>query len=136
MDLPRVRVDLVGARAGDLDLVRVRPAARCRSRRTLTSATSALPLLAAIGLLVLPGATQSLAGRIRTVIDGMMIAGAVLLCSWVLVLDQVYAAGGDGIVPTLISLAYPLGDVVLITIGAVRAAARPCASRPGSSRSG
>ena len=46
----------------------------------------------------------------------MMIAGAVLLCSWVLVLDKVYAAGGDGIVPTLISLAYPVGDVVLITM--------------------
>ena len=75
-----------------------------------------LPLLAAIGLLSLPSATQSLAGRIRTVIDGMMIAGAVLLCSWVLVLDKVYAAGGDGIVPTLISLAYPVGDVVLITM--------------------
>ena len=75
-----------------------------------------LPLLAAIGLLSLPSATQSLAGRIRTLIDGMMIAGAVLLCSWVLVLDKVYAAGGDRIVPTLISLAYPLGDVVLITM--------------------
>ena len=76
-----------------------------------------LPPLAAIGLLVLPGTTQSLAGRIRTLIDGMMIAGAVLLCSWVIVLDQVYAAGGDTLLATAISLAYPLGDVVLITIG-------------------
>jgi diguanylate cyclase (GGDEF)-like protein/PAS domain S-box-containing protein len=76
-----------------------------------------LPPLAAIGLLVLPGATQSLAGRVRTLIDGMMIAGAVLLCSWVVVLDEVYAAGGDTFVATAISLAYPLGDVVLITIG-------------------
>ena len=76
-----------------------------------------LPPLAAVGLLVLPSATQSLAGRIRTVIDGLMIAGAVLLCSWVAVLDQVYAAGGDSLGATSISLAYPLGDVVLITIG-------------------
>ena len=76
-----------------------------------------LPPLAAVGLLILPTTTQSLAGRIRTVIDGMMIAGAVLLCSWVVVLDQVYAAGGDTLVATSISLAYPLGDVVLITIG-------------------
>jgi len=76
-----------------------------------------LPPLAAIGLLILPSATQSLAGRVRAVIDGMMIAGAVLLCSWVLVLDEVYAAGGDSLTATFISLAYPLGDVVLITIG-------------------
>ena len=75
-----------------------------------------LPPLAAIGLLSLPGATQSLAGRIRTVIDGMMIAGAVLLCSWVLVLDKVYAAGGDGIVPTADQPRLPVGDVVLITM--------------------
>ena len=75
-----------------------------------------LPPLAAIGLLLLPSAIQTLAGRIRTVIDGMMIAGAVFLCSWVLVLDQVYAAGGDGLFATTISLAYPLGDVVLISI--------------------
>ena len=58
----------------------------------------------------------TLAGRIRTVIDGMMIAGAVFLCSWVVVLDQVYAAGDGGLFATTISLAYPLGDVVLITI--------------------
>ena len=75
-----------------------------------------LPPLAAIGLLLIPSAIQTLAGRIRTVIDGMMIAGAVFLCSWVVVLDQVYAAGDGGLFTTTISLAYPLGDVVLISI--------------------
>ena len=75
-----------------------------------------LPPLAAIGLLLVPSAIQTLAGRVRTVIDGMMIAGAVFLCSWVVVLDEVYAAGDDGLLTTTISLAYPLGDVVLITI--------------------
>ena len=75
-----------------------------------------LPPLAAIGLLLIPSAIQTLAGRIRTVIDGMMIAGAVFLCSWVVVLDEVYAAGDDGLFTTTISLAYPLGDVVLISI--------------------
>ena len=75
-----------------------------------------LPLLAAIGLLLIPSAIQTLAGRIRTVIDGMMIAGAVFLCSWVVVLDRSTGAGDDGLLTTTISLAYPLGDVVLITI--------------------
>ena len=60
-----------------------------------------LPPLAAIGLLVLPGTTQSLAGRIRTLIDGMMIAGAVLL--WI--------GEADG------GREQRFGDVVLITIG-------------------
>jgi len=76
----------------------------------------AAPPLAAAALLLLPGTTQSIAGRIRTVIDGLMIAGSVLLTSWVVVLDQLFRAGGDGLLPQVISLAYPLGDVVVITI--------------------
>ena len=75
-----------------------------------------MPPLAAAALLMLPSATQSLAGRVRMLLDGMIIAGAILLCSWVIVLDQVYAAGADGVLAQVISLAYPLGDVVLITI--------------------
>ena len=70
---------------------------------------------AAAALLCFPTAAQTVAGRIRTVIDGLMIAGSLLLVSWVLVLSPLFHAGGDKLSQS-ISLAYPLGDVVLVTI--------------------
>ena len=76
---------------------------------------AAVPLAAA-ALLGLPFAAQSLAGRVRQVLDGLMIAASLLLASWVLVLAPVFRAGGENLVSQAISLAYPIGDVVVGTI--------------------
>jgi diguanylate cyclase (GGDEF)-like protein/PAS domain S-box-containing protein len=76
---------------------------------------AAVPLAAA-ALLSLPFAAQSLAGRVRQVLDGLMIAASLLLVSWVLVLSPLFRAGSEGIIPQAISLAYPIGDVVVGTI--------------------
>src|ERR687895_199033 len=76
----------------------------------------AAPPLAAAALLSLPFAAQSLAGRVRQVLDGLMIAASLLLASWVLVLRPVFRAGGENFVSQAISLAYPIGDVVVGTI--------------------
>jgi diguanylate cyclase (GGDEF)-like protein/PAS domain S-box-containing protein len=76
---------------------------------------AAVPLAAA-ALLSLPFAAQSLVGRVRQVLDGLMIAASLLLTSWVLVLAPVFRAGGEGVIPQAISLAYPIGDVVVGTI--------------------
>ena len=72
--------------------------------------------LAAAALISLPLAAQSLAGRVRQVLDGLMIAASLLLASWVLVLGTLFRAGGDNAVSQAISLAYPIGDVVVGTI--------------------
>ncbi|HYO38956.1 MAG TPA: EAL domain-containing protein [Nocardioidaceae bacterium] len=72
--------------------------------------------LAAAAMLVLPMAAQSAAGKLRTIFDGLMVATSLLLCSWVLVLQHVFRAGVDSLVNTTISLAYPVGDVVLMTM--------------------
>src|SRR4051794_16232462 len=72
--------------------------------------------LAAAALISLPTVSQSLAGRYRTILDGLMIAGSVLLTSWVIVLKKVFEAGGDNLLAQSISLASPAGDVVIITI--------------------
>jgi hypothetical protein len=72
--------------------------------------------LAAAALLSLPFAAQNAAERVRQVLDGLMIAASLLLISWVLVLNQVFAAGADNGVSQVISLAYPIGDVVVGTI--------------------
>jgi diguanylate cyclase (GGDEF)-like protein/PAS domain S-box-containing protein len=75
-----------------------------------------LPPLATAALLGLPLAAQSWAGRGRTFLDGMMVAAALFLCSWIIVLGPVFHAGADSLLSQVISLAYPVWDVILITI--------------------
>src|SRR5687768_15304963 len=76
----------------------------------------AAPPLAAAALISLPFAAQSLVGRLRQVLDGLMIAASLLLASWVLVLRPLFRNGGDDLLSQAISLAYPIGDVVVGTI--------------------
>ena len=71
--------------------------------------------LAALALLAFPSVPRRLSSRIRTVLDGMLIASALLFISWMLVLGPLFQAGGDPLTLT-IGLAYPAGDVVIITI--------------------
>ena len=92
---------------------------------------AAVPLAAA-ALLSLPFAAQSLAGRVRQVLDGLMIAASLLLASWVLVLSPLFRAGGDGFVSEAISLAYPIGDVVVGTIVLVMVARTRTRRRSGT----
>ncbi|MDF2741119.1 MAG: Signaling protein ykoW, partial [Actinomycetia bacterium] len=76
----------------------------------------AAPPLAAAALMSLPFAAPSLAGRLRQVLDGLMIAASLLLASWVMVLRPLFRSGGDNLLSQAISLAYPIGDVVVGTI--------------------
>jgi diguanylate cyclase (GGDEF)-like protein/PAS domain S-box-containing protein len=76
----------------------------------------AAPPLAAAALISLPFAAPSLAGRVRQVLDGLMIAASLLLASWVLVLRPLFRSGADDLLSQVISLAYPIGDVVVGTI--------------------
>ena len=71
--------------------------------------------LAAAALLAFPSVPRRLSSRIRTVLDGLLIACALLFMSWMLVLGPLFDAGGDRLTLT-IGLAYPIGDVVIITI--------------------
>ncbi len=75
-----------------------------------------LPPLAAAALLTLPLAAPTLAGRMRTLIDGLMVAGSLLLISYILVLRPIFQTAADSQSSRLISLAYPLGDIAVITI--------------------
>jgi hypothetical protein len=72
--------------------------------------------LAAAGLLMLPSGTRSMAGRLRTLLDGLLIAASVLLISWQLVLVTVYQARTGNLFTDIVSLSYPIGDVVIVTI--------------------
>ncbi|MEV4636871.1 EAL domain-containing protein [Actinoplanes sp. NPDC049548] len=72
--------------------------------------------LAPAGLLVLPVASQGMANRARTVLDGLMVAASLMLIAWIFVVDPLIVAGSDSALALVVSLAYPLGDVVLVTI--------------------
>ncbi|GAA3350026.1 hypothetical protein GCM10020358_74390 [Amorphoplanes nipponensis] len=74
-----------------------------------------VPLVAA-GLLAVPVGRQSAAHRVRSVVDGLMIAASLLLVSWILVLAPLLAAGAASPLARLVLLGYPLSDVVLITV--------------------
>jgi diguanylate cyclase (GGDEF)-like protein/PAS domain S-box-containing protein len=76
---------------------------------------AAVPLAVA-GLLMMPAASQSMAGLLRIILDGVMVALALFCTSWILVLGPLFAAGGDSLLSTVLSLAYPVGDVVTITM--------------------
>jgi diguanylate cyclase (GGDEF)-like protein/PAS domain S-box-containing protein len=75
-----------------------------------------MPVLAAAALLTLPFGTQTLAGRVRTLLDGLLVASSLLVCSWAAVLAPIVQNGSDDGLSQVISLAYPVSDLVLITI--------------------
>jgi diguanylate cyclase (GGDEF)-like protein len=76
---------------------------------------AAVPLASA-GLLTMPTVPTRLAGMLRMILDGLVVALALFCTSWILVLGPLFKAGGDGLLATVLSLAYPVGDVATITI--------------------
>ena len=74
-----------------------------------------VPFVAA-ALIRLPSGTRSMAGRVRTLLDGTIVAAALLLVSWMLVLGKVFHSGSGSVLAQVLSLAYPLSDVVIVTI--------------------
>ena len=67
-----------------------------------------------VGVLLLAGPSRPDA-RLRNVLDGLAIAGAIFFVSWTTVLKAVYAGGGDP-AALAISVAYPAADVVAVVI--------------------
>ncbi len=68
-------------------------------------------VLAGIGAL-----TTIRRGALRGMLDGLIVAGSLLLVSWALVLGPLFAAHPDTGLARTVSLAYPIGDVALGTM--------------------
>ena len=88
-------------------------------------------------MLALPlAAPVASAAEIRTVLDGLMVAASLLLCSWIAGAPATSSTpAATASASTVISLAYPVGDVVLITMVVyhlARARAVPHGSLPVS----
>jgi diguanylate cyclase (GGDEF)-like protein/PAS domain S-box-containing protein len=75
----------------------------------------ALPLTVA-GLLSLAIPANQVASRIRAVLDGLLIGIALLLVTWVTVLEPLARASTDDLISKVVLLAYPVTDVALITL--------------------
>ena len=72
--------------------------------------------IAAAGILLLRPASNSIRSRLRSLVDGVLIAVSLLAVSWVTVLGAVWAAGGTTGFSLALSLAYPAGDVLLLSM--------------------
>ena len=74
-----------------------------------------LMVLIPAGLLILPSASQPLVNRLRSILDGLLIAASLVLVAWVFVLDRHLESGVHGL-GFYATLAFPLTDVVLATM--------------------
>lgn len=72
--------------------------------------------LAGAALLSFPAGPATLSSRLRTVLDGFVIASAILFVSWATVLGDFARERSGGVVEQILSLSYPLGDAGLIVI--------------------
>ncbi|MDQ1672823.1 MAG: hypothetical protein QOC98_1385 [Frankiaceae bacterium] len=78
----------------------------------------AVPLLA-VGILALPGAPVGWSARLRLVLDGTLIAAALLALSWTLLLHDLISSDSETWAAQALSLGYPVGDVICGTLAVV-----------------
>src|SRR5256712_6006524 len=71
----------------------------------------AVPLVVA-GVAVFPGRHRN-ASRAAFLLDGAIIAGALLIISWSTVLGMLYRASSGEILSTVLGLAYPISDIAI-----------------------
>jgi diguanylate cyclase len=72
------------------------------------------PVGAAVALVLFPGGRG---GQSRTsLLDGIIVAASMFVVSWVTVLGSVYKAGAASHFALVVSLAYPVSDLVLVTM--------------------
>lgn len=77
-----------------------------------------LPIAACTGLLLFP-VDHSGESRGRLLLDGVIVAGSLFLVSWVTILAPMYSEFGTHRLGFAVSVAYPVSDVVMLTVAAV-----------------
>ncbi len=76
----------------------------------------ALPLLAMAGLLARPSQAFAGRGRVRIGLDVLLVIVSLFTASWATTLGEVYRGGSGSMLARTVSLAYPAGDLALLTI--------------------
>jgi len=74
------------------------------------------PLAAAVAVLTFQRGTAFGRARLRAVSDGLIVATALFILSWALVLGPVYQTGGDTRFAFVVALAYPIGDLIVMAL--------------------
>jgi len=72
--------------------------------------------LACAGLLLFPSSLRGTTHRIRGLLDGCIISTSLLFASWATVLGPLYRSHQGGVFKQSISLAYPVSDVVMLSL--------------------
>ena len=75
----------------------------------------AVPLAAAAIALFAPARRRPVI-RLANVLDGLIIGGSLLAVSWLTILETIYRHASGSLVAQAISLAYPVSDVVILTM--------------------
>ncbi|MCU1594983.1 MAG: hypothetical protein JWO12_2375 [Frankiales bacterium] len=73
------------------------------------------PVLALIGMLLRPSSAFAGQGRARAVLDGLLISGSLFVLGWVSSLGAVFADTSSSTLQLAVSLAYPIGDLLVLT---------------------
>ena len=76
------------------------------------------PVASCVALLILPGDDAG-PFRGRALLDGLIVAASLFVVGWVTVLGPTYSAGETNRLALVVALAYPLSDVVVLTMAAV-----------------
>jgi len=73
------------------------------------------PIAASVGLATFPAGYTG-HSYTRFVLDGLVVAAALFEISWVLVLQNIWDAGAADRFALALSMAYPVGDLVVVTV--------------------
>ncbi|MEU8819712.1 EAL domain-containing protein [Actinoplanes sp. NPDC048796] len=79
------------------------------------------PLLATAGLWLIAGWT-SIGTRLTVLLDGLIVGCALFVIGWSLTVRDVWEAGADSALAFVVSMAYPVCDIVLATVAVLLAA--------------
>ncbi|NMO49797.1 GGDEF domain-containing protein [Actinoplanes sp. TBRC 11911] len=79
------------------------------------------PVLGAAGLWLISGWTSA-GSRLTVLLDGVIAGGALFVVGWVVTIRSVWEAGADTAFAFVVSMAYPVGDIVLATMAVLLAA--------------
>ena len=76
------------------------------------------PVGVLVALLLFP-ASRGRQSPSRLALDGLIMGGSLLIVSWLTVMRQDFAAGGQGLVQLVVSLAYPVSNLITLTVATV-----------------
>jgi diguanylate cyclase len=79
------------------------------------------PLLGAVGLWLISGWTSA-GSRFTVLLDGLIAGSALFAVGWAVTVRSVWEAGADTTFAFVVSMAYPVGDIVLATMAVLLAA--------------